>query len=234
MTRNTFDYTKFREIGVNNMQKSLSEKEKSRIALIIVCSFCIVLTACIVLFTRTELKRGDYTAHKCKSCSELATWKLEGAGVLRYYCENHSEEGKSLYKSLTGKPALKESNTHISELAMLLPIILSLLIILPVSCAHFKYSRELDLKEYVDYIGGTTLYLKKRGPLLSRAIKISAHRHYSVSYKPDEYIYTGASSGGISMGSVEKIDGYNYISSSKKTGQYFIEYSGNMIDVKLF
>ena len=83
---------------------------------------------------------------------------------------------------------------------------------------------------YVDYIPAQhTLVLKRRGPELSKAIKILDDRNYTISYKPEEYIFTSVTVGGITTGGVDKIGGYNYISGSTKTGKYQLWYIDKLI-----
>lgn len=83
---------------------------------------------------------------------------------------------------------------------------------------------------YVDYIPAqSVLKVKKRGPELSKAIKILDDKDYTISYKPEEYIFTSATVGGITTGGVDKIGGYSYISGSTKTGKYQLWYIDKLI-----
>ena len=88
----------------------------------------------------------------------------------------------------------------------------------------------MNTAAYVDYIPTQhTLVLKKRGPELSKAIKILDDRDYKISYKPEEYIFTSVTVGGITTGGVDKIGGYNYISGSTKTGKYQLWYIDKLV-----
>lgn len=65
----------------------------------------------------------------------------------------------------------------------------------------------MNTAAYVDYIPTQhTLVLKKRGPELSKAIKILDDRDYKISYKPEEYIFTSVTVGGITTGGVDKLE----------------------------
>lgn len=86
-----------------------------------------------------------------------------------------------------------------------------------------------SLFEYASLPANNEMFLKKSGPQLANAIKIVDDKHDIIRYKPEEYIYTGATVGGVSMGSINKVGGYNYVSGTKKTGKYQIYYSGELI-----
>ena len=75
-----------------------------------------------------------------------------------------------------------------------------------------------------------TFHLSERNEILSKMLKIKEAFHYNVVYKPETYVYTGMSVGGISTGEVNKHGGYDYISSAKKTGKYQILFNGKSVD----
>lgn len=73
------------------------------------------------------------------------------------------------------------------------------------------------------------LTLNGRGAQLNSCIVMKEHKRYDISHKDDEYIYTGATSGGITMGGVTKFEGYDYISKISKTNRYELNYYGKSI-----
>lgn len=73
------------------------------------------------------------------------------------------------------------------------------------------------------------LTLKKRGSSLTGALAIKDDKNYFISYKPEKYIYTSATVGGITTGGVTKTGGYNYISGSQKSGKYQILYYDDLV-----
>ena len=68
------------------------------------------------------------------------------------------------------------------------------------------------------------LIVRKRDPSLLDAFTIEEHRDVLVGYTPDKYIYQGATSGGITMGEITKIDGGYSLSSGNRTGKYYLIY----------
>ena len=45
-----------------------------------------------------------------------------------------------------------------------------------------------------------------------------------ISYKPKEYVYTGATVGGVTTGGIHEQGGYNYVSGYRDTGRYQLQY----------
>lgn len=88
---------------------------------------------------------------------------------------------------------------------------------------HDSNYNTLQVSSYKDHI----LSIKKRDSCLERVIQIAPHYSSTVSYKPEEYVYTGATVGGITTGGIHKEGGYNYISSSKKTEKCELYYEYN-------
>ena len=79
------------------------------------------------------------------------------------------------------------------------------------------------------YESSGRLVVKKRIPANAKAIKLAAARNYKMSYKPEELVYTGVSGGGVTVGSVHKEGGYNYVSSAEKTGRYELRHIDGQI-----
>lgn len=86
-----------------------------------------------------------------------------------------------------------------------------------------------SLFKYASLPANNEMFLRRRGQKLAKAIKIVDDKHDIIRYKPEEHIYTGATVGGITMGSVNKVGGYNYVSGTKQTGKYQIYYAGELI-----
>lgn len=74
------------------------------------------------------------------------------------------------------------------------------------------------------------LFVKKRGQSWGNLLRIVDDKNYTISYKPEEYIYTSATVGGITTGGVTKIGGYNYVSNVQKTGKYQLRYAGKTVE----
>jgi len=64
---------------------------------------------------------------------------------------------------------------------------------------------------------GDSLWITKRNPYFAKIIKIIPHKMNITAYKPESYVYTGATVGGITTGGFHKEGGYNYIASTIKT-----------------
>lgn len=89
---------------------------------------------------------------------------------------------------------------------------------------------EKKTESYISYNNySNTLDLKKRGAPIAKAVKIAADKDYTTSYKPEEYVYTGATVGGVTTGGIHKQGGYEYISGEAKTGKYQLQYNGQYI-----
>ena len=80
------------------------------------------------------------------------------------------------------------------------------------------------IKDNMSYIESTsTLKLYKCVPSNGSEVKIHKIYNAYLQYHPEEYVYTGASSGGIHMGGIQKFEAYNTVN-GVDSGKYRLEY----------
>lgn len=92
--------------------------------------------------------------------------------------------------------------------------------------------QERELKQYMDFIpsqSGNTIYLKSRDVKLMDVIKIWNDTNVVVGQKPDKYVYTGVTVGGVHMGNIEKKKGSTYIAGEYENGTCTLRFKGHII-----
>ena len=74
-----------------------------------------------------------------------------------------------------------------------------------------------------------TLVVKKRGKYIGRNIKVLACRESHWRERPDSYVFSSATVGGITTGGVTKIEGGPVLEVGKKTGRYSLGFGDKWV-----
>lgn len=90
-----------------------------------------------------------------------------------------------------------------------------------------RYKKLIKHAESISTYKDGVLSITKRDAVFKTVIGIKPYYSSKVAYKPEQYVYTGATVGGITTGGVHKEGGYNYISSTHKTAKCELHYHGD-------
>ena len=108
-------------------------------------------------------------------------------------------------------------------------LFITLPFIIPAIIRKSKKKKEDELKQFMTLSGQYTATLIKRGPGLSKGLKVKDIYNSKIGYNPEKIHYSSATVGGITTGGFYKTGGNYYEAGKEKTGYYNLCYNNSPI-----